>query len=101
MKLSQRPEISRPLAPQPPVRSVVIDNQIAMLCHDRCLSLAFTKFPRAGLAHCSLNCQKRGVGIPASARRTATLWTQIERRLGKVEARRNEPPDTAKATKAL
>src|SRR5712672_3123400 len=45
--------------------------------------------------------KKGGVGIPTSARRTATLWTQIEGRLGKVEARRNEPPDTARATKAL
>src|SRR6266403_1878486 len=52
MKLSQRAEINRPLAPQPAVRSVVIDNQIAMLCHDRRQSLAFTLFPRVGLAHC-------------------------------------------------
>src|SRR5258708_33166168 len=46
---------------------------------------------------------KRGAwGIPPSARRTAaTLWTQIEGRLEKVEARRKEPPDTARATKAL
>src|SRR5882762_10379878 len=45
--------------------------------------------------------KKGGWGIPISARRTATLWTQIEGRLENVEARRNEPPDTARATKAL
>src|SRR6267378_4440783 len=45
--------------------------------------------------------KKGGWGIPTSARRTATLWTQIEGRLEKVEARRKEPPDTARATKAL
>ena len=47
-----RSEINRPLAPQPSVRSVVIDNQIGMLCHDRRQSLAFTLFPCAGLANC-------------------------------------------------
>ena len=52
MKVSQRAEINRPLAPQPSVRSVVIDNQIGMLCHDRRQSLAFTLFPCAGLANC-------------------------------------------------
>src|SRR5882724_8192031 len=45
--------------------------------------------------------KRGGWGIQISARRTATLWTQIEGRLEKVEARRNEPPDTARATKAL
>src|SRR5882762_11612550 len=151
MKVSQRPEINRPLTPQPSVRSVVIDNQIGMLCHDRRQSLAFALFPCAGLANClatipssavpfcrppsvprvydppnsrqfillqslcslfstSVLCfqslaasfaKKGGVGIPTSARRTATLWTQIEGRLGKVEVRRKEPPDTLRATKAL
>src|SRR5882672_10564392 len=52
MKVSQHAEINRPLAPQPSVRSVVIDNQIGMLCHDRRQSLAFTLFPCAGLANC-------------------------------------------------
>src|SRR5712672_1920331 len=151
MKVSQRPKINRPLAPQPSVRSVVIDNQIGILCHDHRQALARALVPRASLANClatipssavpsrrppsvprgyyppnslqfillqplcslfstSVLCfqslaasfaKKGGVGIPTSARRTATLWTQIEGRLGKVEARRNEPPDTARATKAL
>src|SRR3981189_175751 len=122
-----------------------------MLCHDRRLSLAFAKFPRAGPAHslatspssavpsrrppsvprgydppnslqfillqplCSLFstsvlcfqslaasfAKKRGVGYTHKREATATLWTQIEGRLEKVEARRKEPPDTARATKAL
>src|SRR6267378_2969048 len=151
MKLSQRPKINRPLAPQPSVRSVVIHKQIGMLCHDRRQSLAFTLFPRAGLANClghhyqlsrsllpttfsparlwspnsrqvillqplcslfstSVLCfqslaasfaKKGGVGYTHKREATATLWTQIEGRLEKVEARRKEPPDTARATKAL
>ena len=61
MKLSQRPKINRPLAPQPSVRSVVIDNQIGMLCHDRRQSLAFTLFPCAGLANCLATIPSSGV----------------------------------------
>src|SRR6267378_225337 len=123
-----------------------------MLCHDRRLSLAFTKFPRAGLAHslatspssaipsrrpssvprgydppnsrqfillqplCSLFstsvlcfqslaasfAKKRGVGYtPKREAYSGNSLTQIEGRLEKGEARRKEPPDTARATKAL
>src|SRR5882672_10564393 len=45
--------------------------------------------------------KKGGWGLPTTARCTGTLWTQIEGRLENVEARRNEPPDTARATTAL
>src|SRR6267378_7030744 len=46
--------------------------------------------------------KKRGVGYtPKREAYSSNSLTQIEGRLEKVEARRKEPPDTARATKAL
>ena len=51
-------------------------------------------FPQLLLFHNYLRC-------PGVWGAKSSLWSQIEWRLEKVEARRKEPPDTARATKAL